>query len=80
MSDNVVLMNGNKMRTAADVVHELNEKLAAGEIRDIMVVITDHKSYRHIDWSNQTMSDFSYSCTSIQHNLMIQMGGQRSHE
>lgn len=71
---NVVTMGGHALRTPADVVNDLNEALAAGAIKDILVVTTKPNNHRDIDWSNQSMADFVFSCTTVQHNMLVKLG------
>lgn len=77
---NVVTLGGDKLRTVEDVLHELNEKVAAGEIKHLMVVATGPNDRSHLDWSNQSMREFAYMCSVVQHNLMSQLGGTLIHE
>lgn len=71
--NNVITMTGNKARTPTDVVHELNELVAAGEVKNILVVVTRPNNATDIDWSFQSMKDLSYSTHIVQHNMMLQI-------
>lgn len=72
--NNVVTMSGEKMRTVEDVLHELSEKIAAGEVASVLVVIAKRDSTRSVDWSNMSMTDFVYSSSVVQHNMYCKMG------
>lgn len=80
MNDNVVTMFGHKVRTVEDVIHELNEMVAAGEVKGLLVVITRPNSHRSVDWSNMSMADFVYSSTIVQHNMLGKLGEVRYDE
>lgn len=71
---NVITMNGDAVRTVADVLHELNEQVAAGEVAHLLVVIQRPNSHRNIDWDNQSMADFVFTSTTVQHNLIHKLG------
>lgn len=74
MTDNVVMLSGHKRRTVEDVLHELNEQVAKGEVEGILVVVTRPNKFRDVDWSNMSMADFVYSSTIVHHNMLGQVG------
>lgn len=70
---NVITMAGEKARTPADVIHELNELVASGEVKSLMIVVTRVNNERSVDWSYQSMGDLSYSVHVAHHNMMLQL-------
>lgn len=76
----VVTMNGEAVRTVEQVIHELNELVAVGEVRSLLIVVEHPNKGRHVDWSNQPMSDLIYSTAIAEYNMLEQLSIAREDE
>lgn len=79
MSDKIVTLRGEKLRTVDDVIAELQKMHDSGDLKSLLVVRHDGRGDFSVDWSYMPMQEFIYASTAVQHNAMKAMDGAFIH-